>query len=161
MVWVPKEGVLGRYLSNILYVARFHTRFALFLAYTDIHSGQEASMVDTEDRGMSPWQHGVIAILRSTRTRDMLMEMVDGLPGSDTPSHILVEAMLNYFSYRNPQFTDNWWEFRGTDITLIVDKKSIRFVPEEDPLAQEMTRRLSSTVPRISWLRTFLYPQPK
>lgn len=118
-------------------------------------------MVDTEDRGMSPWQHGVIAILRNTRTRDVLIEMIDGLPGSDTPSHILMEAMLNYFSYRNPQFTDNWWEFRGTDITLIIDKKSMRFVPEEDPLAQEMTRRLSSTVPRISWLRTFLYPQPK
>ena len=117
--------------------------------------------MQSSDTNMTPWQHGVIAILRNARTREVLAEMIDALPGSDTPSSILIEALLNYFSYRNPKFGDNWWEFRGTNLTFIIDRDSMRFVPEEDPLAQEMTRRLATTVPRVNWLRTFLHPQPK
>jgi hypothetical protein len=117
--------------------------------------------VDVGARGMTSWQHGVIAILRSNRTRDVLVEMIDALPNSDTPAHILLEALRNYFSYRNPKFGDNWWEFRGTQIALMIDKDSIRFIPDEDPLAQEMTKKLAATIPRVSWIRTFLHPKPE
>ena len=89
------------------------------------------------------------------------MEMVNALPEISTPAEILLEALTNYFSYRNPGFKDNWWEFRGTNLALVIDRNSIRFLPETDPLAGEMTHQLSRTIPKITWMRTFLHPQPK
>ena len=109
----------------------------------------------------SPWQTGVVRILRNKKFQTGLLELVSPLTQRGTDPDMLLEALLNYFSMRNNGFVENWWHFEDSDLTLHIDRHGIRFThPNDDPLADVSTDLVAELIPETDWKLTFLSPHP-
>lgn len=115
---------------------------------------------DSPER-FNSWQRGVVKVVHLQEFRAALLDAVRILAEPDADADILVEALHNHFSLRNPGFGRNWWHFRASGLVLHIDEHGVRFEhPEDTELAHVTSVTLAETIPKILWSRTFLTAWP-
>jgi hypothetical protein len=109
----------------------------------------------------TPWQRGIVKIVALQPFQDVLKDAVRTLADPESDPDILVEALLNHFSLRNPGFSHNWWHFRSSGLVLRIDEHGVRFShPDDLDFAAAATEALAASIPRTLWSLTFLSAWP-
>ena len=117
----------------------------------------------TEFTAFETWQKGVVRIVQSKAFKVFLTDIVRGVADPTANPDILLDALTNYFSYRNPGFEDNWWHFKHSDLTLHIGKSGMRFEhPDEtNTTAAMLSKDIADLIGHTRWIRTFMGPYPK
>ena len=116
---------------------------------------------DQSGGDFEPWQHCVINLMRDEGFKQTLGKIIDKSADPSCSADILFEALSNYFSYRNPGFEGNWWEFAKSNVTLHLNYRGVYFEhPKDSTYADTLTRFLACSIPREDWARSFLRPYP-
>ncbi|MAG27872.1 hypothetical protein CMI47_20285 [Candidatus Pacearchaeota archaeon] len=111
--------------------------------------------------GFEPWQRGVVTVIRSKAFQKAFRRFVSGLSEPDAHPEVLLEALKNYFSYRNPGFSANWWHFSKSELTMRIDECGFYFEhPDDDGFAIAATQVLAGAIPETRWRTSFLRPHP-
>lgn len=107
------------------------------------------------------WQHGVISMVRQDTFKKSLSTIVRDVVDPGGSADILLEALNNYYSYRNPGFGENWWKFRKTGSVFRIERRGVYFEhPDLPKEIHKITVALAEAIGRNLWARTFLYPYP-
>ena len=116
---------------------------------------------ETQGAEVDTWQHGVVSMVRRDAFRKSLSRIVKSTVDPGGSADILIDAMSNYFSYRNPGFGENWWRFRKTGTVFHIARDGVYFDNEDAAAGVEhITKLLAEAIGRNLWARTFLYPYP-
>ena len=112
---------------------------------------------------MTPWQMNMVQVVNSTSFSKALISVIAEIDKAAVQPAMLLDAIRNWFSKRNPGFYPNFWEFRSSGIILHLDYQGIYLkISDQDicPLTEDQLNHLNQvlalSVGEDSWTITFL-----